>query len=174
MNTAFHHTIDYGQTTSCYSRLIYRTTILYSYPHETDSRSRKKRSIRRRSLRNLYNCERGGQACAARGVCPRSCCRRKPIGFHDEALRAQAIAARTFALRTTEGGKKPILPTVSAQVYKTAAERKERWGKEFKQNEKRLREIIATTAGDTIVHGDELYCYVFFHLEWKDGDCEKL
>ena len=85
-----------------------------------------------------------------------------PIGFHDEALRAQAIAARTYALQITEGGRKPIEATVSAQVYKTAAERKERWGKEFKKNEKRLREVIATTAGDTIVHGDELITAMFF------------
>ena len=64
--------------------------------------------------------------------------------------------------RITDGGRKPIEATVSAQVYKTAAERKERWGKEFKNNEKRLREVIATTAGDTIVHGDELITAMFF------------
>ncbi|WP_252501951.1 stage II sporulation protein D [Sporosarcina sp. Marseille-Q4943] len=85
-----------------------------------------------------------------------------PIDFHDEALRAQAIAARTYVLRTTDGGKKPIEATVSAQVYKTAAERKERWGKKFKQNEKKLREIVATTAGDTIVYGDEMITAMFF------------
>lgn len=85
-----------------------------------------------------------------------------PIDFHDEALRAQAIAARTYVLRNTDGGKKPIEATVSAQVYKTAAERKERWGKKFKQNEKKLREIVETTAGDTIVYGDEMITAMFF------------
>lgn len=85
-----------------------------------------------------------------------------PIDFHDEALRAQAIAARTYALRTTDGGKKPIEATVSAQVYKTAAERKERWGKKFKQNEKKLRDIVASTEGKTIVHGDEMITAMFF------------
>lgn len=85
-----------------------------------------------------------------------------PIDFHDEALRAQAIAARTYVLRTTDGGKKPIEATVSAQVYKTAAERKERWGKNYKQHEKKLREIVATTVGDTIVYGDEMITAMFF------------
>jgi len=85
-----------------------------------------------------------------------------PMDFHDEALRAQAIAARTYVLRATNGGKKPIAATVSAQVYKTAAERKERWGKKFKEHEKRLREIVATTAGDTIVYGDEMITAMFF------------
>jgi stage II sporulation protein D len=85
-----------------------------------------------------------------------------PIDFHDEALRAQAIAARTYVLRATDGGKKPIEATVSAQVYKTEKERKERWGKKFKQNEKKLREIVATTTGDTIVYGDEMITAMFF------------
>ncbi|WP_432363916.1 stage II sporulation protein D [Sporosarcina sp. UB5] len=85
-----------------------------------------------------------------------------PIDFHDEALRAQAIAARTYVLRTTDGGKKPIAATVSAQVHKTVQERKERWGKKFKQNEKKLREIVATTEGDTIVYGNEMITAMFF------------
>lgn len=85
-----------------------------------------------------------------------------PMSFHDEALRAQAIAARTYALRTTEAGKKPIAATVSAQVYKNAAERKKRWGKEFKANEKRLRSIVESTAGDTIVYEDEMITAMFF------------
>lgn len=85
-----------------------------------------------------------------------------PIGFHDESLRAQAIAARTYALRSTDMGKRPIQATVSAQVYKTAAERKKRWGKEFKANEKRLREIVESTAGDIIVYEDEMITAMFF------------
>ncbi|WP_339251911.1 stage II sporulation protein D [Sporosarcina sp. FSL W8-0480] len=85
-----------------------------------------------------------------------------PMDFHDEALRAQAIAARTYVLRTTENGKKPIEATVSAQVYKTVEERRERWGKDFRKNEKRLLEIVESTAGDTIVYEDELITAMFF------------
>ncbi|MDN4605988.1 stage II sporulation protein D [Sporosarcina highlanderae] len=85
-----------------------------------------------------------------------------PMTFHDEALRAQAIAARTYVLRATDRGKKPIEATVSAQVYKTMAERKERWGKEFKRNEKRLRGIIESTEGDIIVYGEEMITAMFF------------
>lgn len=85
-----------------------------------------------------------------------------PMTFHDEALRAQAIAARTYVLRTTENGMKPIEATVSAQVYKTEEERKERWGKDFRKNEKRLIEIVESTAGDTIVYEDELITAMFF------------
>ncbi|WP_225229759.1 stage II sporulation protein D [Sporosarcina quadrami] len=85
-----------------------------------------------------------------------------PMGFHDESLRAQAIAARTYALRATDMGRRPIVATVSAQVYKSPAERKKRWGKEYKANEKRLREIIDSTTGDIIVYEDEMITAMFF------------
>ena len=42
-----------------------------------------------------------------------------PVTFHEEALKAQAIAARTYALRTTDNGQKQIAADVSAQVYLT-------------------------------------------------------
>lgn len=85
-----------------------------------------------------------------------------PVTFHEEALKAQAIAARTYALKTTENGRKPIEATVSAQVYKTEEERRERWGKEFKQNERKVRKAIQETEGETIVYEDQLISAMFF------------
>jgi stage II sporulation protein D len=40
-----------------------------------------------------------------------------PTSFHLEALKAQAIAARTFALKTTNYGAEPIKPTVAHQAF---------------------------------------------------------
>jgi stage II sporulation protein D len=85
-----------------------------------------------------------------------------PATFHKEALKAQAIAARTYALRTTDNGKKPIATDVSAQVYSSEAKRKERWGKEFKRNEKKVRAAVEATAGDTIVYQDKMISAMFF------------
>lgn len=42
-----------------------------------------------------------------------------PVTFHEEALKAQALAARTYVLKRTDYGKKPIAKDVSAQVYLT-------------------------------------------------------
>ena len=58
-----------------------------------------------------------------------------PVTFHEEALAAQAIAARTYALKVTDNGNKPIAADVSAQVFASEEERKKRWGKDFKSNE---------------------------------------
>lgn len=85
-----------------------------------------------------------------------------PVKFQEEALKAQAIAARTYALQTTDNGKKPIAATVSAQVYSSETKRKERWGKEFKRNEKKVRAAVEATAGDTIVYKDEIITAMFF------------
>ena len=85
-----------------------------------------------------------------------------PADFHEEALKAQVIAARTYAARNTDKGAKPIAKDVSAQVYRTEAERKERWGKAFKQNEKKIRKAAEATRGDIIVHGEEIISAMFF------------
>ncbi len=43
-----------------------------------------------------------------------------PSSWHSNALKAQAIAARTFALRYTDNGKKSICTTESCQVFKNS------------------------------------------------------
>lgn len=85
-----------------------------------------------------------------------------PISFHEEALKAQAIAARTYAMKVTEQGTVPIAKDVSAQVYYTEAERKKNWGKDFAKNEKKIDKIVEATAGELIVYEDELISAMFF------------
>lgn len=85
-----------------------------------------------------------------------------PANFHPEALKAQVIAARTYAARNTDKGKKPIAKDVSAQVYRTEAERKERWGKSFKEYEQKIRRAQEETKGQIIVHGEEIISAMFF------------
>lgn len=85
-----------------------------------------------------------------------------PVSFHEEALKAQALAARTYALRTTKKGEQSIAKDVSAQVYYTEAERKKNWGKEFSKNEKKIDAAVQATAGEVILHDDELISAMFF------------
>ena len=85
-----------------------------------------------------------------------------PISFHKEALKAQAIAARTYALRVTEKGEKPIAKDVSAQVFYTQDERKKNWGKEFEKNEKKVSAAVKATEGAMVVYGEELISAMFF------------
>lgn len=85
-----------------------------------------------------------------------------PATFHMEALRAQAIAARTYALRATESGKKVIAADVSAQVYATEADRKKRWKTDFRRNEKKVRAAVEATAGEIVRYEDQMISAMFF------------
>jgi stage II sporulation protein D len=85
-----------------------------------------------------------------------------PVTFHEEALKAQAIAARTYALRATDNGQKQIAADVSAQVYLTEKQRKDRWKKDFKRNEKKIQAAIQETAGDLLVYEDQMISAMFF------------
>lgn len=85
-----------------------------------------------------------------------------PISFQEEALRAQSIAARTYVLRETNYGEKPIDKTVQKQVYVSEEERKKKWGASFEEYEKRLQNIVASTEGKIIVYKDQLITAMFF------------
>lgn len=85
-----------------------------------------------------------------------------PISFHEEALKAQSIAARTYVLRETNYGKKSIDKTVQKQVYTTKEERKKKWGASFEEYEKKLQKVVASTEGEIIVYKDQLITAMFF------------
>ena len=76
-----------------------------------------------------------------------------PASFHPQALRAQAVASRTYALRR-ESEPSPSHPEAAVcpdpgccQVWLSEAERRERWGERFDEYESNLRAAVADTAG---------------------------
>lgn len=85
-----------------------------------------------------------------------------PITFHEEALKAQSIAARTYVLRETDYGEKAISKTVQKQVYIGKDERKKKWGASFESYEAKLEKVVKATAGEIIVYNDELITAMFF------------
>lgn len=84
-----------------------------------------------------------------------------PISFHSEALKAQAVAAHTYIFRQIdEQSKKPnpdlggaMLSTnpATSQAYISVEELKERWGKNFDLNYKKLCEAVDSVANEIIV-----------------------
>ncbi|MCZ2992162.1 SpoIID/LytB domain-containing protein, partial [Acinetobacter baumannii] len=71
--------------------------------------------------------------------------------FEIEALKAQALAARTFVVqRMLSGGKKnnaDVTDTVKDQVYKSKDELKKQWGNNYENNLKKIEEAVSKTAG---------------------------
>ncbi|WP_312123843.1 stage II sporulation protein D [Lysinibacillus boronitolerans] len=84
-----------------------------------------------------------------------------PVSFKKEALKAQAIAARTYALKTTNYGKIAIAPTVAKQVFYDEEQRKANWASNFLGNEKKIVEAINETQGQVILYNNELITAMF-------------
>lgn len=84
-----------------------------------------------------------------------------PASFKIEALKAQAVAARTYALRRVlKGGcsKEANICSSSSccQAYKTDAELKKTWGTKYKENLNKIREAVKSTEGEALFYNGEL------------------
>lgn len=84
-----------------------------------------------------------------------------PASFHLEALKAQAIAARTYALRQTAFGETAIQATTAHQVYETKQQRQEKWKTVFSQYESKIEQAVVETTGLVAVSNGELITAMF-------------
>ncbi|SIT69468.1 stage II sporulation protein D [Edaphobacillus lindanitolerans] len=85
-----------------------------------------------------------------------------PVNFHEEALKAQAVASRTYALRLAGSSEGQIKTTTAHQVYKPEAKRRKLWDKSFAENERKVRRAVKETEGQVLVHEGELISAMFF------------
>lgn len=86
--------------------------------------------------------------------------------FEMEALKAQALAARTFIVqRMLSGSKKnnaDVTDTVGDQVYKSKEELKKTWGKDYEKNLKKIEEAVSKTAGQVLTYDGSPITASFF------------
>ncbi len=90
-----------------------------------------------------------------------------PLSYHDEALKAQAIACYTNALRLKNSSKSTDTYHISDdssihQGYLTEEERKEKWGEDFEKYEAKLKNIVEQVENKAIYYDNEL-CIAAFH-----------
>ncbi|WP_216829929.1 stage II sporulation protein D [Alkalihalobacterium elongatum] len=92
-----------------------------------------------------------------------------PAAFELEALKAQALTARTFILKQMlepsdfampEGAM--VTDTVHHQVYKNLDQLKEEWGKDFDWRINRIREAVAQTQGQVLTYNGDPITAAFF------------
>lgn len=87
-----------------------------------------------------------------------------PASFHPEALKAQAIAARTYVLKSTNYGQTEIEPTVTRQVFYDEDTRKENWQTTFAENEQKIRTAVESTKGEVLKYNGELISAMFHSM----------
>ncbi len=84
-----------------------------------------------------------------------------PASFPLEALKAQAVAARTYEVRKMEeAGSAEVLYDVG-QAYCTEAERREKWGENYEAYLEKMEEAVRQTAGEIMVYEEEPILAVF-------------
>lgn len=78
-----------------------------------------------------------------------------PASFEVEALKAQAIAARTFALKKLEE-KNCLLTDITDQVYIDETKMKEKWQDEYELYYNKIKEVVEATKGKVLKYQDKL------------------
>lgn len=90
-----------------------------------------------------------------------------PAEFELEALKAQALAARTYIVQymLATGSFDPeqiITDTTQHQVYKNQDELKEQWGADFQQKMEKITDAVLHTAGEILTYQENPITPAFF------------
>lgn len=84
-----------------------------------------------------------------------------PAEFNIEALKALAVAARTYALKTIKEGNN-LTDSVSTQVYSSNEELKLKWGNDYEKYYNKIKEAVLSTSDLVIKYNDELISALYF------------
>lgn len=84
-----------------------------------------------------------------------------PASFNIEALKAQAILARTYALKSIKNGKK-LTDTVSTQAYKDNSELQKLWKNDYTKYYEKIKKAVNETKGKVILYNNE-YIDAVYH-----------
>ena len=88
--------------------------------------------------------------------------------FEMEALKAQALAARTYTVSHLMGEDKDdsydITDTIQHQVYKNDTELQKQWGSAYEDNINKIRSAVKTTKGEILTYNDTPIMPAFFSM----------
>ena len=84
-----------------------------------------------------------------------------PASFNIETLKAQAILARTYALKSIKNGKK-LTDTVSTQAYKDNSELQKLWKNDYTKYYEKIKKAVNETKGKVILYNNE-YIDAVYH-----------
>ena len=88
-----------------------------------------------------------------------------PTSFDLEALKAQAVAARSYVLKKMEQNKEKdydVVDTVMNQVYLDDATLKEKWKDKYEEKNNKIKQAIVETKGEYMTYNNEVIEAFFF------------
>lgn len=99
-----------------------------------------------------------------------------PVSYEIEALKAQAVAARTYTLRKIETNKDQeydLQDTTSDQVYLDREYLKQTWGKNYEKNLTKIKQAIKETSGEYLTYdGQIIQAFFFSTSSGKTENCK--
>ena len=90
-----------------------------------------------------------------------------PAEFADEALKAQAVAARTYIIHhlQQQGDEETVITdSTEHQVYKNEEELQESWGSDFHWKMEKVTAAVLATEGEIITYDEEPITPTFFSM----------
>jgi len=89
-----------------------------------------------------------------------------PASFHEEALKAQAVAARTYALYKIKNSKEKydLVTDVSDQAYINKDKMREKWFNEYEYYYNKIKQAVQQTKGEVIKYNNEIICSFYFSM----------
>ena len=99
-----------------------------------------------------------------------------PTSYNIEALKAQAVDARTYAIKKMEQNKEQdydVVDTTNDQVYIDEEALKEKWKDNYKKNIKKIKEAITDTLNEYITYnGKTIKAFFFSTSSGKTENCK--
>lgn len=86
-----------------------------------------------------------------------------PASFNLEALKAQAVAARTYTMKKASAGK-TLVNSTSDQVYNTVAQMKSKWGSEFTKYYNKIKNAVESTKGLVMKYNGKYIDALYFSM----------
>lgn len=92
-----------------------------------------------------------------------------PVSFEMEALKAQAVASRTFVLSR----HLKVDNTTQSQVYLDESQMKKNWGQNYQSNKEKIQKAVLETKGEVMTYQGEYISAMFFSSSnGKTVNCE--
>ena len=88
-----------------------------------------------------------------------------PATFELEALKAQAVASRSYAMyqmTATKDKDYDVLNTTANQVYLTDQQLKENWKDEYSEKINKVKKAVGQTSGEYLTYNDQVINAMFF------------
>lgn len=89
-----------------------------------------------------------------------------PASFNEEALKAQAVAARSYALYKMENSKKnyDVVTDVSNQGYIALDEMKKKWNSDFDKYYNKIKNAVMETKGEVMYYDNKIIEAYYFSM----------